>query len=820
MSSTPTDNGSFARPRETPWTSGRGVDAVLNLWRNQPKIQRNLVLDHELPAVLGRFADIPDDLSPKVREALRRRGITQLFTHQADALRQAKAGRDLVIATPTASGKSLCYNLPVLDLLAREPTARALYLFPTKALSRDQETALRAFMGEAGLDLGAITYDGDTPGDARRAAREKCAVLLTNPDMLHCGILPHHAAWSRFFANLRYVIIDELHSYRGVLGSHLANVLRRLDRVARFHGSSPVFLMASATIGNPAAHAASMLGRDVALIDDSGAPAGPKQLLVYNPPIVNAELGIRGSYVKSAVRLATDLLRAQVPTLLFGQSRNTVEVMLKYLRDAAAEDKIDPTIIQGYRGGYLPGTRRDIESGLREGRIRCVVATNALELGIDIGMLDAVVCAGYPGSIAALYQRFGRAGRRGDRALAVMVASSAPLDQYFATLPEVLVGAPVEQARIDPDNVEILVQHLKCAAFELPFAEGDAFRDLSADAVKDALDYLAKHELLHPTTTAGGRTLYHWSSESYPANHVSLRSVGWDNVVIVDLDRDQTIAELDWRASHTMLHEQAIYQQDGEQYQVEELDLENHKAYVRKVEPDYYTTALTYTRVSVIQEDKRADLVWACAPLHAGAGDVSVVEKVVGYKKIKFHTHENVGYGDVRLPEIQMHTTAFWLTVPETVVQAQSASRPAVIDAIRGLGHAMHTVAAIGLMTDPRDLGWTLGEGGEEGVPAHKDAGGGAGFNPTLFFYDHVPGGIGLAERLFVERDTLVLRARHLIEECACTAGCPACVGPTIGVLPQTQGASPASPLPASGEPARKALALALCESLGVPRLV
>ncbi|MBI5509278.1 MAG: DEAD/DEAH box helicase [Deltaproteobacteria bacterium] len=798
----------FERPRPTPWAGAHGVDAVLRDWRNTPKVKGNLVLDLALSATPAVLDPIPEGVSAALVGALARRGIERLFSHQARAYRAAVAGRDLVIATPTASGKSLCYHLPVLQALAEDPNARALYLFPTKALSRDQEVSLRALLADAGLDQGAITYDGDTPGDARRAAREKCAVLLTNPDMLHTGILPHHTAWARLFANLRYVVIDELHTYRGVLGSHLANLLRRLSRVAAFHGSAPVFLMASATVGNPREHAARLIGREALLICESGAPQGERQVLVYNPPIVNRELGIRASYVKSAVRLVTDLIRAKVPTLVFAQSRSTVEVMLKYLRDAAATDSIDPALIQGYRGGYLPGTRRDIENGLRAGAIRCVVATNALELGIDIGMLDAVVCAGYPGSMAALWQRFGRGGRRGERSLALLVASSAPLDQYFATLPATLVGAAIEQARIDPDNVEILVQHLKCAAFELPFAEGDGFRDLSPDDVSAALQYLTEHELLHRAATTTGKALYHWSSESYPANHVSLRSVGWDNIVIIDVERDLAIAELDWKSSHTMLHEQAIYQQDGEQYQVEKLDLDNHKAYVRKVEPDYYTTAMTYTKVAVIKEDNRAPLPWCAEALRAGAGDVSVVEKVVGYKKIKFHSHENVGYGDVRLPEIQMHTTAFWLTVAESAVAAQAAPRPAVIDAIRGIGHALHTVATVGLMTDGRDLGWTLGEGEGDGVPAHKDAGG-AGFNPTLFLYDHVPGGVGLAERLFVEKDVLLVRARTIIESCACDGGCPACVGPTVGVVVDGGETTSGS---------RKEIALALLGALGVPR--
>jgi DEAD/DEAH box helicase domain-containing protein len=805
----------LARP-DAPWRAPRGLAAVLDAWRADGATRRNIVLDTTLPPRAAAYADVPADLAPGIVAALRARGVERLYAHQAEALAHARAGRDVVVATPTASGKSLCFHLPVLDRLAREPGARALYLFPTKALSRDQEQSVRGLMREAGLDHGAITYDGDTPGDARKAARERAGVILTNPDMLHAGVLPHHASWARLFANLRYVVVDELHSYRGVFGSHLANVLRRLVRIARFHGASPTFVFASATIGNPREHAARMIGRDVALVDRSGAPEGPRTVVVYDPPVVNPELGLRASYLKTAVRLTADLVRAGVPTLVFGQSRNGVEVMLKYFCDALVglcgrgRGGVGPEAICAYRGGYLPETRRRIEEDLRSGALRCVVATSALELGIDIGMLDAVVCAGFPGTNAALWQRFGRAGRRKTGALALLVTSSAPLDQFVARDAGGLVRAPVEEARIDPDNVEILVQHLKCAAFELPFEEGERFGDVPAEHVRDAMGFLADHALVHAAPGAEGRTTWHWASDAYPANHVSLRSVGWDNYVIVDLDTQKNIAEMDWRSTHTMLHEQAIYQHEGEQYQVERLDYENHKAFVRKVEPDYYTDAMTYVRVAVLEEEDAAIVRpqgEAGAALPAGCGEVSVVEKVVGYKKIKFHTHENVGYGDVRLPEMQMHTTAFWLTFPEELVRAQGHERAEVIDAIRGIGHALHTVAAAGLMTDPRDLGRTLGSRSPDAdAPAKDDAG--AIFDPTIFLYDQAAGGIGLASRIFAARDTLLQRARKVIEGCGCAEGCPACIGPEAGVVP------PGTPRRAELPP-RKRVALALLSSAG-----
>jgi DEAD/DEAH box helicase domain-containing protein len=806
----------FTGKRRLPWRQPQGLQEVLARWEGDERIARSIALDRLCPASEGEFAPFPEGLAPSVQQALARRGVTALYSHQAEAYRLARAGQDVVVATPTASGKSLCFNLPVFDALAHDGSARAIYLFPTKALSRDQEEGLRGLLTEAGLGHGAVTYDGDTPGDARRAAREKTSLLVTNPDMLHSGILPHHALWARLFARLRYVILDELHTYRGVFGSHLANVLRRLLRVAQFHGSSPTIICASATIGNPQEHAQRMVGRPVSLVDGNGAPAGPRRVLVYNPPVVNAALGLRASYVKSAVRLATDLVAAGVPTLVFGQSRNTVEVMLKYLRDRLGRLLPEPPVVEAYRGGYLPQTRRRIEKGLREGEIGAVVATNALELGIDIGNLDAVVCAGYPGTVAGLWQRFGRGGRRQGQSLALLVTSSAPLDQYFAADPKLLIGAPVEQARIDPDNIEIFIQHLKCAAFELPFEEGDPFGDLPADAVADALNYLSQHQLLHrvPGRGENPREVYHWASDVYPADQVSLRNVGWDNFVIIDEAHHKTIAEMDWRSTHTMLHEQAIYQHEGLQYQVERLDFENHKAYVRRVQPDYYTTAHTRIKVSVLTEDEQGSLLDgellppAATVLPAGQGDVAVVEKVVGYKKIKFHTHENVGYGDVHLPEMQMHTTAFWLTFPESLVQAQPWPRPLVLDGLRGLAKAMHTVASVGLMVDPRDLGKTLGHRHEPEGPIQTGGGAeGVGFDPTIFLYDYVAGGIGLALRLFDEREALLRRSRALIEACSCDDGCPACLGPAVTGEP---GAVPVM----STE--RKAIVMSLLNGAGV----
>jgi DEAD/DEAH box helicase domain-containing protein len=779
-----------------PWHIAAGLDATVEDWLRSGYVRPCLAADRAYASSTARTAPLPQSLHPGLARALGEQGVTELYAHQAEAYDLALAGRHFVVATPTASGKSLCFHLPILQTLARDRDARALYLYPTKALARDQETSLGELITAADIGISRIVYDGDTPGDARRRARDQGAVIMTNPDMLSAGILPHHPRWARLFQGLKFVVLDEVHTYRGVFGSHMANVISRLVRIARFHGQNPTFLCATATIGNPRDHAARLLGvtpNEVALLDKSGAPRSGRRVFLFNPPVVNAELGIRASYLKSAVMLASDLIEKKVPTIVFGSSRNAVEIMLRYLRDRL-RDVVPEEAIMAYRGGYLPETRRQIERDLRDGKVLGVVATSALELGIDIGSLDAVVCAGYPGSIAALWQRFGRAGRRSGGSIAVLVTSSAPVDQYFARDPETLLGAPAEEARIDPGNVEIVLQHLKCAAFELPFvsSNGDAsdterYGILDGNDTRGALQFLGRHGVVHE---ASGR--FHWAADAYPANHVSLRSVGWDNFVIVDRAMGRVIAELDWRSTHTMLHEQAIYQHEAEPYQVESLDFENHKAYVRKVDVDYFTTAMVNRVVSVIDESASRQ----AGPCTLSWGEVSVVEKVVGYKKIKFHTHENAGYGDVRLPDMQMHTTSFWITVPRGLFA--DIGRATAIDGLSGLGRALETVATIGLMCEPRDIGQAIGDKNAPPPAAFADDGGAtteqrvrahpaasttraaisAEFDPTLFLFDHIPGGVGLAERIYEIANRLLEQTSTMIAACPCDSGCPACVGP------------------------------------------
>jgi DEAD/DEAH box helicase domain-containing protein len=764
-----------------PWSHATGADAVIARWRAQTDLRACFTADRVLPGLSAEVSPFPADVDPRIVAALRQRGISELYRHQREAIDRARAGEHVVIATPTASGKSLCFNIPVLDRVARDPTATAIYLYPTKALSRDQEQSMLSLIAAAELPIAATVYDGDTPGDARRSARQRCQLVMTNPDMLHAGILPGHAQWARLFESLRYVIVDELHTYRGVFGSHVCHVLARLMRVARFHGANPTFICATATIGNPAEHAARLTGiteQQVALIDRSTAPRGERRIMVYNPPVVNAELGIRASYIKSAVRLAGDLVAARVPTIVFGQSRNTVEIMLKYLRDRFANgESRDRTLADGivaYRGGYLPDQRRRVERGLRSGDVSCVVATSALELGIDIGDLDAVVCAGYPGSLAETWQRFGRAGRRGASSLSMLVSSSSPLDQYLAHHPELLFDGSLEQARIDPDNAEIVVQHLKCAAFELPIRHGEAFGPLPDSETEAALSYLADHGVVHR-----GTDRFHWATDAFPANHVSLRSVGWDNFVIIDVESEEALAELDWHSTPTMLHEQAIYQHDGLQYQVERLDYDNHKAFVRLVEPDYFTTAMRHVKVRVLEQEDDAK------PFHhatvTGWGDVCVTEKVVGYKKIKFHTHENAGYGDVRLPDIDKHTTSFWLTLPAPL--CAELGRAEAIEGLRGVGHALELVATLALMCDPHDIGRAIEDAAPDcagGHPPDEVLALHESFSATVYLYDNVPGGVGLAERIFEQAERLIASAAAVVSDCSCHLGCPSCVGATL----------------------------------------
>ena len=543
-----------------------------------------------LPAVDARYAAFPDGVDERLKEVLRSRGLDQLYTHQAEAVAQALAGRNVVITTPTASGKTLCYNAPVLSAVLCDPSARALYLFPTKALAQDQLAELHDLSDRlstrAAVEIGVFTYDGDTPQDARRAIRGRAHVVLSNPDMIHSGILPHHPRWAKLFENLRYVVIDELHAYRGVFGSHLTNVLRRLRRICRHYGSSPTFICSSATIANPRELAESLVEDSFALVSESGAPRGEKVFLFVNPPVVNRQLGIRRSYLAEARRVAGEFLKRSLQVIVFAQSRLATEILTTYLKDDFDTPPGSREEIRGYRGGYLPQRRREIEKGLREGSVRGVVSTNALELGIDIGALDACVMAGYPGTIAATWQRAGRAGRRTARSAAVLVGSSAPLDQFVVRHPSFVFDASPEHALINPDNLHILVDHVKCAAFELPFTASEQFGRVD---VQEVLGVLEEGGFVHrPDRDAGAGGQWQWTNESYPADAVSLRSVSSDNFVVVDTTHGaDVIGETSFSSGPATLHEKAIYLVEGTLYQVERLDFDGRKAYVRRIDCDY-----------------------------------------------------------------------------------------------------------------------------------------------------------------------------------------------------------------------------------------
>ncbi len=749
------------------------VADVLARWRSNSRVAASLVDIRELPGRPARHVDIPTTLDPRLISALWARGMTRLYTHQEEALRASAEGFDVVVATPTASGKSLCYHLPVFDALLGDARARALYLFPTKALARDQVASVRELAEAARApELGAAVYDGDTPGDHRRAAREKARIVATNPDMLHAGILPPHAAWAGFFAGLRYVVVDELHMYRGLFGSNVANVMRRLRRIAAFYGASPRFIATSATIANPGELGAEVLAQAperVKVVSDSGAPAGPRTFVIYNPPVIDSAIGLRASYLKAAKRLTRDLIDAGVSTLVFTRSRRAVEILVRYLRDDLDEDgpaDIDAEeAVRGYRGGYLPDRRREVEAQLRAGETRCVVATSALELGIDVGGLDAVVIAGWPGSRAAAWQRAGRAGRRGLPSLVVMVACSEPLDQYVAADPEYLFGEPPEHGRVDPDNLAVLVPHAKCAAFELPFAPDESFGRLSPAETTEVLRVLARRGLLHEDKREGGGG-FHWIADAYPAQGVPLRGFSDENFAVVDHKSGQVLAEVDYDDAAAQLHVNAIYPLEGRLFQVDRLDWDAHKAFVRAVDVDYTTEAMTYRRVSVLEtHDEAAGGV-------AGAGELHVVEKVVGFKKIRLHTHENVGYGEVSLPDREKHTRGLWFDFvqpPKHGDEAAEELAAAWIDGVGRAAYALHGVAALIVMSEARDLGHAVGEAE---VARH----GGAAL-PRVYVFDVVTGGAGLSERLYERRVDLVERAALLVRSCRCERGCPACVG-------------------------------------------
>ena len=733
------------------------VDQLAEKLRRDNLFMENVVRWEELPAREARYGDYPIGLDERLRPVLRQRGVQQLYSHQAHSIAATMRGEDVVVVTPTASGKTMCYNLPVLDSILKNPDARALYLFPTKALSADQVSELYELIQAMGVDIKTYTYDGDTPGAARRAVRQAGHIVVTNPDMLHSGILPHHTKWVKLFENLRYIVIDEIHTYRGVFGSNLANVLRRLMRLCDFYGSHPQFILCSATIANPKELAETLTGRPVTLINDNGAPMGKRHFVFYNPPVINQQLGIRKGLIPETRAIAEMLLKCGIQTITFARSRLNVEVLTKYLKDVVRDPLGNAGRVRGYRGGYLPTQRREIEKGLRAGQIDAVVSTNALELGIDIGALDACILCGYPGTIASAWQQAGRAGRRKGTSIVFFVASSAAIDQYIVSHPDYFLHQSPENALLNPDNLYILLSHFKCAAYELPFEDGDTFGNVASTG--ELLDYLEEE---HIVRHVGGR--YHWMAEDFPASEISLRSAASENFVIIDITdptHHRVIGEMDRYTVPMLLHENAIYMHEAQQYQVEKLDFEACKAFIRRVDVGYYTDANLNVSLSLLDVEQQEDLGGGA---ERALGEVKVTTLVTMFKKFRFDTHETLGFGHVRLTEMDMHTTAMWWTLPEAL--CSRFENDTLKNGMMAISNLLRIVAPLYLMCAPQDVAVVY----QVKCPFTD--------RPTLILYDNCPGGVGLAAKAYGMQRLLLEKALQIVSDCPCEQGCPSCAGP------------------------------------------
>lgn len=730
----------------------KSMQEILQELKVSESVKKNIVHWHTMEEKEAQTEEMPEDLSGILRSALERRGISRLYTHQRSSYEQIMKGQSIVAVTPTASGKTLCYNLPVLQSIIDNPNARALYMFPTKALAQDQKSEINELIQEAELSINSYTYDGDTASNIRQKVRRAGHIVITNPDMLHSAILPHHTKWVSLFENLKYVVIDELHIYRGVFGSHVANVIRRLKRICHYYGSDPVFICTSATIANPLELAEGLTEKDMVLIDNNGAPSGRKHFLFYNPPVVNIPLNVRRSATLETRNLAGEFLKNKIQTIVFARSRVRVEILLTYLQELV-KHKLGPKAIRGYRGGYLPTERRAIEKGLRSGEIYGVVSTNALELGVDIGQLQVCIMNGYPGTIASAWQQAGRAGRRHGESVVIMVASSSPLDQYVIQNPNYFFNRNPETALINPDNLIILIDHLKCAAYELPLKKGDTF---GAAEMEEILEYLTEERILHQN----GEKWY-WMNDAFPAHNISLRSASQENVVIIDqsdVASVRVIGEMDTFSAMTLLHEEAIYLHQGVQYQVEKLDWEEKKAFVREVDVDYYTDANLAVQLSVLEEDKHR----GNEETEIGYGDVSVRAMATIFKKIRFETHENIGSGPIYLPEEELHTSSTWISLSK---EFSKFSDDRLEEGLIGTSQALKHIAPLFVMCDPSDV---------HVVPQVKAA---HNEKPTIFFYDRYPGGIGLSEKIYSGMEDILNETKQMVLNCQCSDGCPSCIG-------------------------------------------
>lgn len=649
------------------------VEALLKRWQADPGLAPNFIAWQTLASRPAQTHPFPDDLPAALSRTLIADGIHTLYSHQTEAWAHVRAREHILLSTGTASGKTLAYNLPVIANLLDDPQARALYLFPTKALAQDQLNNL-SHMTRDIRHVSCAIYDGDTPQKDRSAIRKNARIVLSNPDMLHTGILPHHTNWTDFFTHLRFVVIDETHTYRGVFGSHVANVIRRLKRVARFYGSRPQFILASATIGNPRELAEKLVEEPVHLIDKDGSARGPRHFLIYNPPVTDESLGLRKSSLLEGVRLAQDAMAYDLQSVVFARSRRSVEIILTYLQGGDPQSPIPSSKsemanqIRGYRSGYLPRQRREIEKGLRDGSVKTVVATNALELGIDIGGLGAAILVGYPGTIASARQQAGRAGRGLDAAAAVLVTSASPLDQFLAHHPEYFFERSPEQALLNPDHLLILLEHLRCAIFELPFEKGEGFGHLSGTEIEEFLQFLVSNQEAHLSSEK-----YYWMADQYPAANISLRSASPHSVVLQAAGADEqpyTVGTVDGESAVWMAHPGAIYLHEAQSFFVENLDLEQGLAHLRRIESDYYTEPLRTTTVDVLSLSAQAavrggDKNW---------GELQVTTQVTGFRKRRWYTHENLGEEPLDLPPSELQTTGYWLTLSdETLTRLRAA---------------------------------------------------------------------------------------------------------------------------------------------------
>ena len=720
------------------------------------KFEQIVAVSHEA-ARPAEFCDLPVSLDGRIRQALMRQGIERLYSHQAEAFAVAARGNHIVITTASASGKSLCFNLPVLNSLARNDKARALFLYPTKALTQDQVRKLQALklpFARPGV------YDGDTPSDHRPAIRKRSNIILTNPDMLHLAILPHRDNWEDFFFNLEYVVIDEAHTYRGVFGSHMANVMRRLRRVCRLYGSEPVFLLTTATIANPDELAAALTGLDFTSIEHDGSPRGERQIVFWNPPFIDEALGIRKSVYTEAAKLFADLVAEKVRAIAFARTRKGTELIFKYAREQLDEARPElAAAISPYRGGYTPMQRRVIERGLFEGELFGVVATSAMELGIDVGGIDAVISAAFPGTVASLRQQWGRAGRSGGRSLAVFMAGQDALDQFFATHPDELLERDVERAIVDYQNEHIFSGHLGAAAFEAPLEPAD--EELFGPSMMLAVESLKYEGKLRERD---GRFL--WTQPGFPAADVHLRSTSADSFAIVVEDTGDVLGEVEAERAFIFIHPGAIYMHLGETFQVRKLDINGRVALVRPILADYYTQPKKETSIEIMDRV----FLRTAAGVELSFGRVIATEQVIAYQKKSLSENQVLEVVELDLPEQEFHTEGFWFPVGhQLLADIESAE---LLGGLHALEHGLIAMMPLFAMCDRWDIGGLSTE-------LHWQVGG-----PAIFVYDGHPGGIGISRRGFALFEDIAASAHKLISSCRCEAGCPSCIqSPKCGNL-------------------------------------